>query len=75
MRDGIRAEPVVDDARVDGAEVDAVRDVAAVVLERGIARERIEIRRRAVQAAVDAAADRHHQAGRAVVGALAAVLA
>jgi hypothetical protein len=39
---GIAAEPVVDDSRVDGAEVGLVADIRAAVLKRWIAWIRIE---------------------------------
>lgn len=48
----IRPKPPVDDARIDRAEVRFVRDVGAVVLERGIAAGGVERSRRAVESAV-----------------------
>src|SRR5690349_4261665 len=71
---GIGAEPVVEDAGVDAAKIDVPLHVAVAVRERGIAGVRIQIRRGAVDAAADAAADGHHQAAFAVIRPVAAVL-
>src|SRR3990170_5613652 len=69
----VRAQPVVEHARVYGAEIGLVPDVAALVLERRIGGRRIERCGGSVDAATDRAADRHHHARRAMVGTLAAV--
>src|SRR4051794_24083154 len=71
-RHRVRAEPVVEDARVHGAEIGLERDVVAAVLERGIA-DRVERGGGAVEAALDAAAQCEHQTCGAVVVAGAAV--
>src|SRR5262245_50579898 len=72
---GRRAQPVFDDLGVDRAEVGLVVDVPGAVLEGGVLGIGVEVGRRAVEAAADAAAHHQHRARRAVIGALAAVLA
>src|SRR5687767_11537149 len=71
---GIASEPLIDHLRVHRAEIDRVTHVGAAVLERRVPRTRAQVCSRAVEAAVDAAADRHHQRSGAVIGSRAAVL-
>ncbi len=73
-RGRIGAEPAIDDARINRAEIGFVPHVGGVVLQRriaGIGRERW---RGAVDAAPHAAANGHHHAGSAVIGAATSVL-
>src|SRR5262245_44327565 len=71
---GAGAQPLLQDLGVDPAEIDVPAHVAAAGRERGVARERVEVGRRAVDAAAHATADREHHAALAVIGALGAVL-
>src|SRR3954462_8836863 len=71
----VGTEPIVEYSRVDGAEVRLVAHVAGAVFEGRVLRIGIQVRRRAVEAAVDATAHGHHHGCRPRVGPAAAVFA